>query len=72
DGPRIWARGACPLDGYQLIESEPDRPHEERGWEHVIPPGEIATGMAAALRRIAEAHGFEVTAAAEQILRAKP
>lgn len=71
DGIRIWTRGVCPLDGYQFIETEPDPPATEPIWEHVIPPTEIPA-MVEVLARIADAHGFEVTAGAEEILRARP
>lgn len=65
-----YAQGACPLDGYQLIETDPG-PYGDGTWEHVIPCAEIPA-MGQALARIAEAHGFEATAAAEEILRAQP
>lgn len=67
DGPRVWARGVCPLDGYHLIEVEPDR-FGDGGWEHVIPAAEIPR-MSEAQARIAEAHAFEASAEAEQIIR---
>lgn len=69
------ARGSCPLDGYHLVETDPVTvwvdgvPVEaEGGWEHVVPASEIPS-MGEALRRIAEAHAFEVSAAAEAIAR---
>lgn len=78
DGPRVWARGVCPLDGYHLIETEPfgvavdgERVDLGGNWEHVIPPEEIPR-MADAQARIAKAHGFEASAAAEQITRGGP
>jgi hypothetical protein len=71
----VRAHGRCPLDGYHLIETEPvtvmvdGEPVEtEPVWEHVIPPGDLAR-LGEALARIAEAHGFEASAAAEQITR---
>lgn len=57
-GVRAWSRGPCPLDGYLLVEIEPCPPLEEGGWEHVVPAAE-AGDMAAARRRIAEAHATE-------------
>lgn len=70
DGPTCWARGTCPLDGYQLIETEPDDTFQG-GWEHVIPAAELKTEATqmAARRRIAEAHAPEAVAEAEQITR---
>lgn len=56
------AHGRCPLDGYPLVEI---RDVPEDGWDHVIPPGDYEP----ARLRIAEAHGFEASAAAEQIAR---
>jgi hypothetical protein len=75
DDVRVQAHGRCPLDGYHLVETDPVTvwvdgvPVEvEGGWEHVIPASEIPS-MGEALRRIAEAHAFEVSAAAEAIAR---
>ncbi|MFG2001706.1 hypothetical protein ACGFNU_21400 [Spirillospora sp. NPDC048911] len=72
----VRTRGRCPLDGYQLIETDPvtvqidGKPVEvDGGWEHVIPAAEIPT-MTEALRKIADTHGFEASAEAEQILEA--
>lgn len=71
----IRAHGRCPLDGYPLIESDPitvqidgEPVTVDGGWEHVIPAAEIPA-WDEALRRIADAHGFEASAEAEQILR---
>lgn len=61
-GVTAVSRGRCPLDGYLLAEI--DCPVEP-GWDHIIPLADFADG----LRRIAEAHGFEASAAAEQIAR---
>jgi hypothetical protein len=73
----VRAHGRCPLDGYHLIESDEitvqidgEPVTVDGGWEHVIPASEIPT-MGEALRRIADAHGFEASAEAEQILRAR-
>jgi hypothetical protein len=67
--------GRCPLDGYHLVEFDEVTVYVdgapvnvEGGWEHVLPfrsPEEFAV----ARLRIAEAHAFEVLAAAEQITR---
>lgn len=71
----VRAQGRCPLDGYHLIETDPitvridgESVTVEGGWEHVIPAVEIPT-MGEALRRIADAHGFEASAEAERICR---
>ena len=75
DSFTVRAHGRCPLDGYQLIETDPitvqidgEPVTVDGGWEHVIPASEIPT-MGEALRRIADAHGFEASEEAEQILR---
>ena len=67
----VRAQGRCPLDGYQMIETDPIMVQVDGepivvdgGWEHVIPPSEIPT-WDEALRRIADAHGCEATAEAE-------
>lgn len=73
----VRAYGRCPLDGYHLIETDPitvqvdgEPVTVDGGWEHVIPASEIPA-WSEALRRIADAHGFEASAEAEQILRAR-
>lgn len=56
------SHGRCPLDGYPLAEIH-DVP--EGGWDHILP----LVGYDEARLRVAEVHGFEASAAAEQIVR---
>lgn len=68
----VVSRGRCPLDGYLLVEIDDmtvtvdaECVPIEGGWDHIIP----LTDHEAGRQRVAEAHGFEASAAAEQIAR---
>jgi hypothetical protein len=68
----VVSHGRCPLDDYPLIEIDDmtvtvggELISVEGGWDHLVSLGDYEAGQ----QRIAEAHGFEASAAAEQIAR---